>query len=318
MAETSFQPLQIEGRTVFQLARGQGASWFATTKTGLYRRDGWSGDWQWLSRQNDLLNLTELPDGQLVSGQDGDCEFGGGAPFRVSRDGGRSWRRLSEDHDYDNGRPRLLGPDRLLLIGCNVRSSADGGRTWKRIHEADDTHGDAVDAVVDREGRLFVTEARDSPAMYLYRVVPGRPPRKLRPTLGATALSIDAEGQLYLADNRGVFRSGDGGKTFRGVNQGLTELVAAGRKTEWYFANSGYRFTPASGACKLLLASPVGVFGLNAQDTWVPLTERPSVLEAIPTPVGLCLRVVRRIVDPYQAHGWDHQILCDSRAALPC
>ena len=138
--------------------------------------------------------------------------------------------------------------------------------------------------------------------------------------MGATALFIDGGGQLFLADNRGVHRSRDGGARWNQLNRGLQDLLAVGRKAGPDYVNTGYRFGPGAGSCTLLLASPVGLFGLNQKETWVQLTDRRPVLEAIPTPTGLCLRVQHKwqpFLKP-EPRARDSRIVCDARPALPC
>jgi hypothetical protein len=136
------------------------------------------------------LGLPPQAPGTLYSAA-GDGFMQPGQGFAVSRDGGASWERAGEGTQYLWG----LAVD-PADPGTLVVSSARGPR---EAHDA----GSAESAIFRRQGREGAWE----------RVMDGLPPA--RGTLASVLAANPAEpGVFYAANNRGVYRSPDAGRSW--------------------------------------------------------------------------------------------------------
>lgn len=158
---------------------------YLATHHGLYVT-GVDGKAQRISEVRDYMGFTPHPTDAAILFASGHPAGGGNLGFIVSRDGGRSWTKLSNGigGPVDFHQMDVSKADPRVIYGVyeSLQRSADGGRTWERV---------------------------------------GAPPADI---ISLAASSIDAN-TLYAATQGGLQRSTDGGRTWKAESDRTATMV---------------------------------------------------------------------------------------------
>lgn len=152
---------------------------YLATHHGLYRVRGDGAATPVTEAKDDFMGFTPHPSDASVLYASGHPRGGGNLGFVVSRDGGESWRKLSDGaggpvdfHQMDVSRS---DPNVIYGVHGGLQRSADGGRSWRRVAPA---------------------------------------PNKL---IDLAIVGTDPD-TLYAATQSGLLRSGDGGRSWRSAH----------------------------------------------------------------------------------------------------
>lgn len=158
---------------------------YLATHHGLYVM-GTDGRAQRISEVRDYMGFTLHPTDPAILFASGHPAGGGNLGFITSKDGGRTWTKLSDDvgGPVDFHQMDVSKADARVIYGVfdSLQRSDDGGRTWKKI---------------------------------------GAPPPNI---ISLAASSIDVN-TLYAATERGIQRSTDGGKTWKRESDHITTML---------------------------------------------------------------------------------------------
>jgi photosystem II stability/assembly factor-like uncharacterized protein len=158
---------------------------FLATHHGLYVASQ-DGKTRLISEVRDYMGFTAHPADASILFASGHPAGGGNLGFIVSRDGGRTWTKLSDglDGPVDFHQMDVSKADPRVIYGVygSLQRSADGGKTWERV---------------------------------------GPPPQDL---IALAASSADAN-TIFAATRNGLLRSTDGGRTWKREFDGPTTSV---------------------------------------------------------------------------------------------
>lgn len=167
---------------------------FLATHHGLYST-GTDGQAQRISEVRDYMGFTVHPTDAKILFASGHPAGGGNLGFIVSRDGGRSWTKLSDGiggpvdfHQMDISK---ADPQVIYGVHQTLQRSSDGGKTWKSV---------------------------------------GQAPSDL---IAIAASSIDAD-TVYAATQSGLKQSTDGGRTWKALSDRPTTMVYVTREGTVY------------------------------------------------------------------------------------
>lgn len=162
---------------------------YLATHHGLFVT-GADGKAQQLSEIRDYMGFTAHPTDATVLFASGHPAGGGNLGFIVSKDGGRSWTKLSDGigGPVDFHQMDISKADPRVIYGIydSVQRSADGGQTWERI-------GPAPNGIIS-----------------------------------LAASSVDAN-TIYAGTQSGVQRSTDGGRSWKPLSDKPTTMVQVTR-----------------------------------------------------------------------------------------
>ncbi|HET7681892.1 MAG TPA: exo-alpha-sialidase [Xanthobacteraceae bacterium] len=158
---------------------------FLATHHGLYLT-GTDGKAQLLSEVRDYMGFTAHPTDASILFASGHPAGGGNLGFITSKDGGRTWTKLSDGVggpvDFHQMDVSKADPRVIYGIYESLQRSDDGGRTWKKV---------------------------------------GAPPTGI---IGLAASSSGVN-TLYAATESGIQRSTDGGKTWKKESDQIATMV---------------------------------------------------------------------------------------------
>ena len=158
---------------------------YLATHHGLYLM-GTDGKAQLISEVRDYMGFTAHPTDAAVLFASGHPAGGGNLGFITSKDGGRTWTKLSNGIggpvDFHQMDVSKADPNVIYGVYDTLQRSADGGKTWKSM---------------------------------------GAPPAGI---ISLAASSVDAN-TLYAATQSGIQRSTDGGKTWKRQSDQTATMV---------------------------------------------------------------------------------------------
>jgi len=187
--ETHFHGLAVD--------QAQPSRLYLATHHGLYLVTADGSATQLAETNDDFMGFTPHPTEPAVLYASGHPRGGGNLGFLVSKNGGRTWDRISDGageradfHQMDVSRSQ---PTVIYGVHGELQRSADGGRSWRRIGRAPDKLIDLAVAAGDPNTLYAATQAG------LVRSEDGG--RSWQPmqqtTAPATMVHVAADGAIY-------------------------------------------------------------------------------------------------------------------------
>jgi photosystem II stability/assembly factor-like uncharacterized protein len=286
--------LLIAGLQAIQLigAPQSSDSFYALTPTGLYLTHDGGLTWAQVTPtpQQDSFVFGKSEVGTLYAGAGADCYRGGpDQPFYKSVNGGATWSELPGGVNLRPVAVHSADPNQIWAIGCaGPTRSSDGGETWTSIsHDLfllyDVTHvtpspdwSEIYVAGASEGGSGFVAASWDAGQSW-ESLLQESAEHVLWWINDLLVLASEAgPSQLFLADPHNVWRSPDGGATWRASNAGLQDVVYRDGADFTSIGLNALAVDHDSTPPTVYLGTAQGVYqSLDGGETWTKLTGGP-------------------------------------------